>query len=350
MLGALLFWLGLLPLGVFAALDSKIGNRTVDRTIALRTHSIYAPYIDQDLQNRWWDFGADAYVNTNKHIRLTRARPSQMGWLWSRVPLTAANWILEVEFKIGGETSHLFGDGMAIWVTPTRAQPGPVFGSIDNFEGLGVFLDTYANSRHSYSFPRVNAMLGDGKTSYDQERDNERTSIGACSANYRRTNVATKLRITYVKDTYLNVKVQYKAWDDWTDCFTVNDISLPTSPYLGFSAMTGDVFDNHDIISVTTYSAILSSPDAQRDKLAGSGAGLLRIAKPPSWMWTAFRVVLAMAFAAALLYSYKIWVLSRLSGKPFGSAFIGGMGNMGSMTRNGGMFGGAGLYSDGKRF
>ncbi|KAI6111937.1 hypothetical protein EDD16DRAFT_1428915, partial [Pisolithus croceorrhizus] len=49
-----------------------------NQTVQLRTHSIHPPYIDEDLQNRWWDFGADAYVNTNKHIRLTRAVPSQM--------------------------------------------------------------------------------------------------------------------------------------------------------------------------------------------------------------------------------------------------------------------------------
>ena len=53
--------------------------------------------------------------------------------------------------------------------------------SLDKFEGLGVFLDTYANSRHPYAFPRVTAMLGDGKTSYDQDHDGEANSIGACS-------------------------------------------------------------------------------------------------------------------------------------------------------------------------
>ena len=72
-------------------------------------------------------------------------------------------------------------------------------------------LDRYANSRHTYSFPRVVGMLGDGKTSYDQANDGEGTHIGACSANYRRTNVATKAKITYIKDAYLNLQMQYKA-------------------------------------------------------------------------------------------------------------------------------------------
>jgi mannose-binding lectin 2 len=185
---------------------TKLGNDTIDRTMQLRTHSLYAPYIDQDLQNRWWDFGADSYVNTNKYIRLTRNKPSQMGWLWSRLAVTPSNFIIEVEFKISGDSSHLYGDGLAMWLTKDRAVEGPVFGSKDEFTGLGIFLDTYANERHSYSFPRIVGVLGDGKTKYDFGNDGDAQAIGACSANFRRTNVATKLKVTYVTDKFLDVR------------------------------------------------------------------------------------------------------------------------------------------------
>ncbi|KAI0774836.1 legume-like lectin [Trametes elegans] len=351
MLRALLYCVALLPLGILAALDdkTKLANRTIERTVSLRTHSIYPPYIDQDLQNRWWDFGGDAYVNTNKHIRLTREVPSQMGWLWSRVPLTASNFVIEVEFKIAGEASHLYGDGLAIWVTKDRAQPGPVFGSKDNFEGLGVFLDTYPNSRHAYPFPRINAMLGDGKTSYDQEHDGEGTQIGACSVNYRRAKVATKLKITFLRDQYLNVKIQHKAWDDWIDCFTVPNVVLPIAPYVGFSAMTGDVVDNHDIISVTTYSAVLSSPDAQRDKLTGAsakrtgsssgGGGFL------SWVVFFFGLIgklfLALLAFAIGVQVYKWWIM-RQTNRRIAAAFGPGSQYMQNLQ--------AGVFADGKRF
>ena len=36
--------------------------------------------------------------------------------------------------------------------------------------------------------------------------------------------------------------------DDWTDCLRAEKILLPLSPFLGFSAMTGDVFDAHEFV------------------------------------------------------------------------------------------------------
>lgn len=142
----------------------------------------------------------------------------------------------------------------------------------------------YANSRHSYSFPRISGFLFDGSQSYDFGNDGEGQTLGGCSvrvhlssekygsifnlsqANVRRTNVATKLKVTYVKGSFLDVKVQYKACrlalkiyyhsttelsylgDDWSDCFYVENITLPNNVFLGFSAMTGDVSDAHEYV------------------------------------------------------------------------------------------------------
>ncbi|KAJ3996559.1 ERGIC53, mannose lectin, ER-golgi intermediate compartment [Lentinula boryana] len=318
---------------------TKIGNQTIDRTVQLRTHSLFAPYIDQDLQNRWWDFGADSYVNTNKHIRLTRNRPSQMGWLWSRLPLTSQNFVVEVEFKVSGESGHLHGDGMAVWLTTERTQPGPVFGSKNQFTGLGLFLDTYANARHTYAFPRVTAILGDGKLEYNYSNDGDGQEIGACSANYRRTNIATKLKITYVKDTFLDVKIQYQAWDEWTDCFYVEGISLPASPFLGFSAMTGDVSDAHDVIAVTTSSAITSAITSNTSK----STPRTKIPGVSSSTWTGFFFKLFL-FIGICVGGYYGWMEYQRRNR-----YGGGMSNFGGMSMNGGG-GFGGMYANPKRF
>ncbi|EIM80757.1 uncharacterized protein STEHIDRAFT_150447 [Stereum hirsutum FP-91666 SS1] len=338
---ALYFLLALVTVGVLAIDENtRIANRTIERTVQLRTHSLYAPYIDQDLQNRWWDFGADAYVNTNKHVRLTRNKQSLMGWLWSRLPITASNYIIEIEFKISGESTHLFGDGMAIWLTKDRAQPGPIFGSIDKFNGLAIFLDTYANGRHNYDFPRIVAMMGDGQTSYDQAHDGDETNIAACSAKYRRTNVATKLKITYAKDSVLDVKIQYQGWDQWDDCFTVKGVSIPANPYLGFSAMTGDVSDAHDIISVSSYSAVLSQPDAQRDKHRSDPSSLS--SSFSSFFSTLFKLALFVGVCAGAWYGWMTYGRKRFGGGGGGGFGGVGGGGMGGLSGGRGGFGGLG--------
>ena len=91
--------------------------------------------------------------------------------------------LLEIvfEFKIDGKGSGVYGDGMALWITKERAQTGTVFGFVDKFEGLGVFIDTYQNGRPGTTFPYVMAMLGDGRTSYDVEHDGKANEVGGCS-------------------------------------------------------------------------------------------------------------------------------------------------------------------------
>jgi mannose-binding lectin 2 len=249
--------------------------------------------------------------------------------------------VIEVEFKITGQPGHLFGDGMAIWLTKERAQPGPVFGNKNEFEGLGIFLDTYANARHTFAFPRLTTMMGDGKTKYNFDNDGDGQDIGACSANFRRTNIATKLRITYVKDTFLDVKIQYQAWDEWTDCFYVEGISLPASPFLGFSAMTGDVSDSHDIIAVSTYSAVTSANMDASSKSQGKPS--TRIPGVSSSTWTGFFFKLFL-FGGLCVGGYYGWMeyqrRNRYGRSGFGSNFGGSAG--------GGGFGG--MYTNPKRF
>jgi lectin, mannose-binding 2 len=68
-----------------------------------------------------------------------------------------------------------------MWLTKQRATTGPVFGSVDRFEGLGIFFDTYKNNRPGVTFPYVMAMMGDGQTAYDQEHDGKANELAGCS-------------------------------------------------------------------------------------------------------------------------------------------------------------------------
>jgi len=154
---------------------------------------------------------------------------------------------------------------LALWITTERAEPGPVFGSkgkqrslpspatqsrwiqpcrsfhrnwnfpryvrvlhlhTQRVETYGVPRCRFKNDVDSdYPFPRIMAMQGDGKTSYDVSKDGVPTQIGECTvctdifwnvveisnkqtiqADYRRSKVATKLKVIYVKDTVLDVR------------------------------------------------------------------------------------------------------------------------------------------------
>ena len=36
--------------------------------------------------------------------------------------------------------------------------------------------------------------------------------------------------------------------EEWSNCFTLNDISVPSNPFIGLTAMTGDVSDAHEYV------------------------------------------------------------------------------------------------------
>ncbi|CAJ2510183.1 Uu.00g060830.m01.CDS01 [Anthostomella pinea] len=281
------------------------------RSIALRTHTLKQPYLDSDMSSRWYDFGGDTIVRTDSYIRLSSDRPSQNGWLFSRVPLTATNWEVEVEFKIHGK-NQLFGDGFAMWLTKERGDMGPVFGHANNFEGLGIFFDTYKNNRPGVVFPYVMAMFGDGKTTYNKDNDGKETEFAGCSARgIRNANIPTKLKLTYFQDKSLKLELQYKTEDEWQLCFeTTEPPAIPSVTYLGFSAETGELSDNHDIISIEAKNLYTTGGSATRPT-PGKGSSKSRQKNKNksggSWTWFLFKIVLVALAVGGAYVGYTAW-------------------------------------------
>ena len=137
----------------------------------------------------------------------------------------------------------------------------------------------------------------------------------------------------------------------------MNGISLPTAPFLGLSALTGDISDNHEyviplvlpydvltmrlpyssVIAITTYSAILSSPDAPRDKFRNNQS-----ASGGSWFGTILKWLGFFGLVGALLFAYQKYKLGKgVGGARFAGAGFGNSGGFGS--------GGLGAF-DSKRF
>lgn len=245
----------------------------------------------------------------SRYIRLTSDLPSQTGWVFSRVPLTATNWEVEVEFMISGK-HQLYGDGFAMWITKQRAQPGPVFGSVDRFEGLGIFVDTYKNNRPGTVFPYVMAMFGDGQKTYDKNNDGRDAELAGCSARgLRHASVPTKMRLTYVQDKQLRLDLQYKSEGEWQLCFeTDQPPAIPNIAYLGFSAETGELSDNHDIISVTARN-LYSSPGTPATPSPGKGGKTkgLPITESGTWTWFFIRIFLFIMVVGGAYVGYTAY-------------------------------------------
>ncbi|KAK8088037.1 hypothetical protein PG997_002998 [Apiospora hydei] len=280
------------------------------RSISLRTHTLVQPYLDSDMASRWYEFGGDTIIRTDSYVRLVSDRPSQNGWLFSRVPLTATNWEIEVEFKIHGQ-HQLYGDGFAMWLTKERGKMGSVFGHADNFEGLGLFVDTYKNNRPGVVFPYVMAMYGDGKTSYNKDNDGKDQEFAGCSARgIRHASVPTKLKLTYFQDKQLKLELQYKSEDEWTLCF---ETSEPPGHPLGhlsrLQCRDWQLSDNHDIISVNARNLYTSG--GQTGSKSSPGGRKSKQHKPEKqgggWGWFLFKIVMVGVVLGGGYVGYTVY-------------------------------------------
>ena len=195
-----------------------------------------------------------------------------------------------------------------------------MFGSVDKFEGLGVFFDTYKNNRPGTIFPYVMAMVGDGQTAYDKHNDGKANELKGCSARgIRAATVPTKARLTYFQDKSLKLELQYKAEDQWELCFETSEPpTIPSVSYLGFSAETGELSDNHDIINVNTKNLYNTNSrgtggDAGMKQAGRKGRTRGKQAKEGgSWVWFLFK---AFLFCAAIVGAYVGWTAWRTQQK-----------------------------------
>jgi mannose-binding lectin 2 len=85
------------------------------------------------------------------------------------------------------------------------------------------------------------------------------------------------------------------------------------------------------VISVTTWSAILSASDAQRNKFGGGGSGKGTFSRRSgaesqggSWFGLILKLVLFVGVCAGASYGYKTYTLNKRRG--YGGSAFGGLG------------------------
>jgi hypothetical protein len=61
---------------------------------------------------------------------------------------------------------------------------GPVFGSSDQWIGLGVFFDSFDND-NKHNNPYIMAMVNDGSKNFDHQNDGATQQLGGCLRDFR---------------------------------------------------------------------------------------------------------------------------------------------------------------------
>lgn len=114
-----------------------------------------------------------------------------------------------------------------------------------------------------------------------------------------------------MQDQNLVLQLQYKNEDEWTQCFDVTNVKLPSAVYLGFSAETGELHDNHDIISVESknlYDAKARDARARNaDRRAAQNRAKNASKASGGWIWFLLKIVLFFVVVAGGYVGFTIY-------------------------------------------
>ncbi|KAK5018104.1 hypothetical protein LTR39_001173 [Cryomyces antarcticus] len=134
----------------------------------------------------------------------------------------------------------------------------------------------------------------------------------------RNQAIPTKARLTYFQDKNLVLELQYKSEDTWTPCFEIPEIKLPSVAYLGFSAATGELSDNFDIIKVETknlYSAVggTAGQAARKEfsKSKGKSYDPSKLHTGSGWSWFMLKFVFFGLALTGAYVGFTMWRANR---------------------------------------
>ncbi|KAF7394098.1 hypothetical protein HZH68_010917 [Vespula germanica] len=218
-------------------------------------YSFKPPYLAQkDRSVPFWEYGGNAIASA-ENVRVAPSLRSQKGAIWMKQPINFDWWEVDLMFRITGR-GRIGADGLAFWYTGAKgAYNGTVFGSSDQWNGLGVFFDSFDND-NKHNNPYIMAVQNDGTKIFDHANDGTTQLLAGCLRDFRNKPFATRARIEY----YQNVLTLFfhsgmtNNDQDYETCFRVENVILPKSGYFGVSAATGGLADDHDVIHFLTTS------------------------------------------------------------------------------------------------
>lgn len=186
--------------------------------------------------------------------------------MYNSFPTPSSDWTLELKFRISGQGQTLYGDGMALWVSPTPysvfSKGGSAFGVPETIEGFGILFDTYKNVEIGNRHKDIMLINGDGEKPMQMHN----VLPTGCKSKYRywekrddfnigRHSIAV---IDYKgSEKLLKVRIDAKANGNMMDCFEFKftdegaaRLADMSKMHIALSSSTGQLADNHDVLSV----------------------------------------------------------------------------------------------------
>ncbi|KAK9320256.1 concanavalin A-like lectin/glucanase domain-containing protein [Lipomyces orientalis] len=183
-----------------------------------------------------WDKLGTVIVEVDRVFLTTPGEKGQTGAIWTRNTNPYTTWVTELTFRAsGGERP---GGGLAIWYTAQKEQ-GPIYGSRDLWDGLGIFIDSMGGQGN------VRGHLNDGTINYATLPEPKSQAFAQCPLRYRNTGSMVSVKLS-VGPRQLLIEVDGRV------CFETNKIALPHNYYLGISAASYDNPDSFEVFSFKT--------------------------------------------------------------------------------------------------
>lgn len=187
-------------------------------------------------------------------VRLTPALQGRAGILYNTIHADTNDFNAYVDFEIKtAPASREAADGFAFWFLRDVPDVGPSMGISDKFVGLGVVVDTFANSRSSRT-PYVYAYVNDGTVSWDASTDGKTTQL--TQGCHVEINKPTRMYVSLQGQVLRVALSTARGFSHRYDCFTASGVRLgfSGSGVFAVSAETGHYFATHDVMGVQIVS------------------------------------------------------------------------------------------------
>ena len=259
-------------------MPKSVHSILLTRGLSTNTPSKVRIWLKRQEQSPFWETEGTT-MPSEEMVRITPSLKSKHGSIWTKFKTNFEWWEVEVWIRVTGR-GRLGADGLAFWFNEGRTpQVEPkVFGSADQWRGLGVFFDSFDNDGKGNN-PYVMAMINDGSKVYDHDSDGSQQQIGGCLRDFRNKPFPVRAKIEYYKNV-LTVMIHSgntNNEDEYELCLRAENVFLPQYGYFGLSAATGGLADDHDVLKFLASSLhppgspgavpVTAVPDAEKQKV-----------------------------------------------------------------------------------